>query len=821
MSREDVPRWNSSEFMDSILRDLRFAVRSFRKRPAFLAVALLTLALGISATTVMFTVINGVLLKPLSYPSPEQLFTLRESTEKYGALWVSYPDFLDCQQQSHTLNLAAWSYVGGLVTEPGEPQYVESRQISPELFSVLEVPLVRGRSFLPEEDRTGSAPVVIISYHLWQSRFGGRDDAVGSKLTFDGKSYIITGIAPLRFQLDGQPDVFTPLGQSTEPKMQNREANFLHAVGRLRPGATSSAVQAELTQIAGNLARFYPASNAGRTFTIQPLLQELVGNVSSILWLLLGAVGLLLLIACANVASLLLSRAVSRQREFAVQIALGAGRGRVIRQCLTESSLLGLVGGALGVLLAWGAMRPFLLIWPGNLPRIEEIHLDWHVLVFAFAVSWFSALLFGLAPALRAPTRNVEPALRASARTMSGNSRRLHSAFVVSQVALALLLLISAGMLGRTVLRLSSLDSGLELKNVLVSHLAFSPSALNGPGQTRAAWQQLIDTARQVPGVRSVALTDIVPMRQSLDEVGYWTSDAQPATNEMPLALESIVTPDYVKVMGISLREGRFFTEEDRIGSNPVSVIDEVLARYAFKGQDPIGKRLSIQGVGPTQIIGVVGHIRHWGLANDDQAKVRAEVYQPLAFLPDRMTGFFSSFLSITVRTDVAPLNIAEVLQGKLRSVPGTPVMYDISTMEQLAGATLAKERFLVLLFSVFAGLALLLACVGIYGVMAYLTSQRIPEIGIRMALGASPGNILQLVLKQSLGMVLVGAGVGIVAALATGRLLLHLVDGMQATEPLTIAVMIVLLVAAALLASFVPALRASRLNAVQALRSE
>jgi ABC-type antimicrobial peptide transport system permease subunit len=318
-----------------------------------------------------------------------------------------------------------------------------------------------------------------------------------------------------------------------------------------------------------------------------------------------------------------------------------------------------------------------------------------------------------------------------------------------------------------------------------------------------------------------VALTDIVPMRQSLDEVGYWTSDAQPATNEMPLALESIVTPDYLKVMGISLREGRFFTEEDRIGSNPVSVIDEVLARYAFKGQDPIGKRLSIQGVGPTQIIGVVGHIRHWGLANDDQAKVRAEVYQPLAFLPDRMTGFFSSFLSITVRTDVAPLNIAEVLQGKLRSVPGTPVMYDISTMEQLAGATLAKERFLVLLFSVFAGLALLLACVGIYGVMAYLTSQRIPEIGIRMALGASPGNILQLVLKQSLGMVLVGAGVGIVAALATGRLLLHLVDGMQATEPLTIAVMIVLLVAAALLASFVPALRASRLNAVQALRSE
>jgi predicted permease len=820
MSREDVPRGNSSEFMESVVRDLRFALRSFRKRPAFLAVALLTLALGISATTVMFTVINGVLLKPLSYPTPERLFTLRENTEKYGALWVSYPDFLDCQQQSHTLNLAAWAYAGGMVTEPGDPQYVESRQISPELFSVLEIPLIRGRSFLPEENRIGATPVAVISHHLWQSKFGERADAVGSKLTFDGKSYTITGIAPARFQLDGEPDVFTPLGQSTEPKMQNREASSLHVFGRLHPDATAASAQAELSQIAGNLARSYPASNAGRSFSIQPLLQELVGSVSSILWLLLGAVGLLLLIACANVASLLLTRAVSREREFAVQVALGAGRGRIIRQCLTESALLGLAGGTLGVLLAGAAMRPFLLFWPSNLPRIEEIHLDWHVLIFALILSLVSAMLFGLAPALRAPTRNLERALRAGARTMS-SSRRLHSAFVVSQVALAVLLLISAGMLGRTVLRLSSLDPGLELKNVLVSHLAFSPGALTQPAQTRAAWQQLIDNARQVPGVRYVALTDIVPMRQSLDEVGYWTSEAQPAPNEMPLALESIVTPDYLKVMGIPLRAGRFFTDDDRVGSNPVSVIDEVLARYAFKGQDPIGKRLYIQGLGPTQIIGIVGHVRHWGLARDDQAKVRAEVYQPLASLPDRMTGFFSSFLSITVRTDVAPLNISEVLQGKMRSVAGTPVMYDIRTMEQLASASLVRERFLVLLFSVFAGLALLLACVGVYGVMAYLTSQRIPEIGVRMALGANPSNILQLVLKQSLGMVLIGAGLGVLAALAAGRLLLHLVDGMRPTEPLTVAAMVTLLIAAALLASFVPARRASRLNAVQALRGE
>lgn len=809
------------EFLDIVLRDLRYAFRSFRKRPGFVAVALLTLALGIGATTVMFTVINGVLLKPLSYPAPDQLVTLHENTEKYGDLWFSYPDFLDCQQQSRSLALAAWTHGGGTVTEPGDAEYVDSRQISPELFSVLGITLVRGRSFLPEENRPGTTPVAVISQNLWQRRFGRRPDVLGSKLIFDGKSYIITGIAPAGFRLDGEPDIFTPLGQSTEARMQNREAIFLHVLARLRPGVALTAAQAEVAQIARNLAQEYPASNAGRSFTVQTLSQELVAGVGSTLWLLLAAVGLLLLIACANVASVLLSRAVSREREFAVQVALGAGRGRLVRQCLTESLLLGLVGGALGVLLAAAAMRPFLLFWPGSLPRVEEIQLDWHVLLFALAVSLFSALLFGLAPALRAPARNLEPTLRASARTTSGNSRRLHSAFVISQIALAVLLLVSAGMLGRTILRLSSLDPGLDIRNVLVTRLAFSPASLTDPEQTRAAWRQLLDSTRQMPGVRSVALTDIVPMREGINEVGYWTTEAPPPPDQMPLAVQSSVTPDYLKVMGIPLREGRFFTDDDRMGNNPVVVIDEVLARHAFRGQDPIGKRLWLQGIGPAQVAGVVGHVRHWGLARDDQAQVRAQIYSPLAYLPDRLTRFFSSILSLAVRTDVTPLNIAEPLRQKLRGTAGDPVLYQIRTMEQLASASLARERFLVLLFGVFAGLALLLACVGIYGVMAYLTSQRIPEIGIRMALGANSRDIMRLVLKQSLGMILSGAGLGILAALAAGRLLLHLVDGMRATEPLTVAAMIAILFAAALLASFVPARRASRLNVVQALRSE
>jgi predicted permease len=591
--------------------------------------------------------------------------------------------------------------------------------------------------------------------------------------------------------------------------MQLREANFLHVLARLRPGVALPAAQTETAQIARNLAQQYPASNAGRSFIVEPLRQEMVASVGSTLWLLLAAVGLVLLIACANVASLLLAHAVSREREFAVRVALGAGRGRLIRQCLTESSFLGLLGGALGVGLAAAAMHPFLVFWPGSLPRAEEIRIDWHV------------LLFGLAPALRAPSHDVEPALRASAKAISGSSRRLHSVFVISEVALAVVLLVSAGMLGSTILRLTSLNPGLDAKNVLVTRVAFSPGSLTNAEQTRAAWRQLLDSARQVPGVKSAALTDIVPMREGINEAGYWTTEAPPNPKDMPLAVQSSVTPEYLKVMGIQLREGRFFTDDDRLGSNPVVVIDDVLANNAFRGKDPIGKRLFVQGIGAVQVVGVVDHVRHWGLAQDDQAEVRAQVYWPLAFLPDRLTRIFSSFLSLTVRTDVSPLNMVEPLRQKLRGTAGDPALYQIQTMEQLASASIAKQRFLVLLFSVFAGLALLLACVGIYGVMAYLTSQRVPEIGLRMALGANTFNILRLVLKQSLRMIWIGAGLGFLAALAAGRLLVHLVDGMRPAEPLTLIAMIAILFAAGLAASFVPARRASRLDAARALRGE
>src|SRR5579863_6333217 len=409
-----------TRWLEDLWQDGSYALRTLRKKPGFAAVVLLTLALGIGATTVMFTVINGVLLKPLSYPEPDRLVTLHEQTEKYGDQWgVSYLNFLDCRRHSRSLApIAAWSYGGGTVSKPGEAEYVDGRHISSELFSVLGIPLLRGRAFLPEEDRPGAAPVVIIGYGLWQRRYSGNPSAIGTPLLFEGKPYTVVGIAPAGFQLDGEADVFTPLGQVTEPRMQNREARFIHVMARLRPGVTLSQAQAEFLLISRQLAEQYPKSNAGLGFQALPLRQELVGDVGSTLWLLLGAVGLVLLIACVNVASLLLARAVSRERELAMRLALGAGRGRLVRQCLTESAVLGVFGGALGVVLAAFGVRPFVAFWPNSLPRAEEIHVDWQVLLVAIFVSLASGLLFGLAPALRAPGRDLETALRSGARTV-------------------------------------------------------------------------------------------------------------------------------------------------------------------------------------------------------------------------------------------------------------------------------------------------------------------------------------------------------------------------------------------------------------------
>ena len=814
-----------TRWLEDFLRDFQYALRTLRQRPGFAAVTLCTLALGIGATTVMFTVINGVLLKPLSYPEPERLVTLHVQTEKYGDQWgISYPDFLDYERGSRSLApMAAWSYGGGTVSEPGDAEYISGRQISSELFSVFGIGVAHGRAFLREEDRVGAPPVAIISYGLWQRRYGGRASAIGKTLVFDGKLYTVVGIAPAGFRLDGEVDVFTPLGQRPDLRMQNRAANFIHVMARLVRGVTLAQAQTELAIISRRLAEQFPKTNAGRGFQAQPLRQELVGDVRSTLWLLLGAVGLVLLVACVNVASLLLARAVSRERELAMRVALGAGRGRLVRQCLTESAVLGLLGGALGVLVAANGIRPFVLFWPGSLPRAEEVGLDWHVLLFALAASLASGLLFGLVPALRAPARELEQTLRAGARTVTGSSRHLHSGFVIGEIALAVVLLVAAGILGRTVLRLSSVDPGIDVRNVLVARVALSPGVLENPAQIRAAWQDILDRSRRVPGVQAVALSDIIPMREGENGLGYWTTPAPPLPNQMPIALASSVTPDYLKVMGLPLRQGRFFDDHDRIGSEMVVVIDEVLAQHAFPHQNPVGKHFWVQalGPGPVRVAGVVGHVRHWGLARDDQARIRDQLYIPFGQAPDQVMRLFATFMSMAVRTSIPPLNAVEPLRRQVRGATADQTLYQVRTMDQLAFRTLARQRFLGMLFGIFAGLALLLACIGIYGVLAYVTSQRVPEIGLRMAFGASARDIMRLVLGQSLRMIFVGVGVGLAIAFAAARLLERLVAGVRSAEPSTFAVMISILVAAALFASLLPARRASRVDPISALRHE
>jgi predicted permease len=816
-----------TRWLEDLWQDLCYALRTLRQRPGFAAVALLTLALGTGATTVMFTVIAGVLLKPLPYPEPDRLVEVDEQTKgitdyRWGDRWAfAYPNFLDCRSESRSLVMAAWRHGGGTVSAVGGAEYVDGLQISSDLFSVLGVTPLHGRAFLPEDDRPGAAPVIIISHGLWQRILGGSPEAIGASLQFEGTSYTVVGIAPASLRLR-DADVFTPMGQNTSGFMQNRERHPGIVVwARLRPGVTLAGAQAELTLIGKQLAEEYPKSNTGRGFIAEPLRAD-VGDVRSTLWLLLGAVSLVLLIACANVASLLLARAVSRERELAMRAALGAGWGRLARQCLTESAVLGVAGGILGILLAAASIHPFVVFWPGSLPRVQEVRLDWHVLLFALSVSLLSGFLFGLAPALRAPAHRLEQALRSGTRTVVGSSRRLHGAFVISEIALALVLLVSAGMFGRTLLHLSSLDPGVDIRNILVARMALSPATVADVGRIRPAWQDVLDRVRRVPGVRSVTMVDTVPMREGNNELGYWTTPAEPPRDQKPLALATSVTPDYLKVMGITLRRGRFFNGHDRVGSRLVTVIDEILAQRAFAGQEPLGKLLWTDLVPePLLVVGVVDHVRYWGLAGDDQAHVRAQFYYPFAQVPDGYLRRWSELMSIAVRTGVPPLSVVESLRREVCGAAGDQVLYQVNTMEQLASDSLARQRFLLLLFGIFAGLALLLACIGVYGVLAYVTTQRVPEMGVRMALGATPRDVMRLVLRQSLGMILAGVVIGSTGALAAARVLERLVEGMQPTMPSTFAVVISVLVGAVLLASFLPARRASLVDPMSALRQE
>jgi predicted permease len=817
-----------TRWLEDLWQDLHYALRTIRQRPGFAAVVALTLAVGIGSTTLMFTVLNGVLLRPFPYRNPERLFSLQEKTAnatELGDLWsFAYPNFLDVRSSVLSIDAAAWRFGGGTISQPGDAEYIRSCEVSAEFLSLLGISPAVGRDFTSQEDQPGAAPVVLISDSLWKRKFGGREDATGATLTFNDQQYAVVGVLPASFQLaDDSVDLLTLIGQNAQPVMKARESHPRIGVwARLRDGATVEGARSELAVVAGRLAAAYPRSNEGRTFIFDPLRPN-TGNADSTMWLLFGAVILVLLIGCVNIASLLVARASSRGREMAVRVALGAGRGRLVRQCLTESVVLGLIGGVLGTLLMFFALRPFISLWPGSLPRAREVQADWRVFAFAVTVSLMSGLLFGAVPALRAPARELERSLRAGSRALVGASRRLQSILVASELALAVVLLVSAGILGSTFLRLSALDPGVNIHNVLVTRLALSPSVVTNPAHIRADWQDILDRARALPGVRSVAMVDTVPMRAGNNQLGYWTSPALPPRKDLPLSLASSVTPDYLNVMGITLRAGRFFDGNDRMDSQPVIVIDEVLARRAFGDSPAVGKQLWIPDMGPApqQVIGVVAHVRHWGLAEDDQAQVRAQFYYPFAQVPDRYLRRWSEVMSVAVRTENTPLGIVEPLRREIRITARDQVLTEIRTMDQLAEASLARHRFLVVLIGAFAGTALLLACIGIYGVLAFLSRQRVPEFGLRMALGADARDILGLVLRQSVGMIAAGVTIGSLLAYVAEKLLERWVSGVQLGDPVPFVSMVAILIGAALAASVVPARKASMTSPVTALRQE
>jgi predicted permease len=817
--------------METLLQDLRYGLRLLIKSPGFTAIAIVTLALGIGANTALFSVINGVLLSPLPFPQPEQLVTLHENKPHFEGGSVSYPNFRDWRKDNHTFSSLALARTYAFsLTGTGEAEQVSGEFIFSEFFSVLGVRPVIGRTFSEDEERVGAGPVALISAGLWQRKFGYASDILGRGVTFDGRAYTLIGVIPADFHLSipGFQDaqVYAPLGQWSNPLLLQRGAGLgFHGIGRLKPGVTIEQARADMEGITRNLAEAFPDADKGITAKVTPLKEQMVGYVKPLLLVLLAAVGFVLLIACVNVANLLLARSTGRTREFAVRAALGASQGRVARQLLTESILLALVGGGLGLLLAAWGTRAALGVLPAALPRAEQVGLDARVLIFTAAISLLAGVFFGLTPALKTSGPDLHETLKEGGRGASGTRHRMQSVFVVVEMALALVLLIGAGLTIRSLAKLWSVDPGFHPHNVLTFGLSLPPSMMNAkPEAIRAAFREFDDKLASVPAIQAVSQTwGAIPL-SSDDEQLFWP-DGQPRPankNDMSWAIDYIVEPDYLKAMGIPLLRGRFFTPQDNEHSPLVVVVDEILAQKYFLNQNPVGKRINLDMFNRTaEIVGVVGHVKQWGLATDDQQSLRSDLYIPCMQMPNEFIAGSPSGSAVIVRARDASAGLLDAIRHASAQMSNQQVIFGAQTMDSLISDSIASRRFSMIVLLVFAMLALVLASVGIYGVVSYVVGQRVREIGIRIALGASPQCILRLILNQGGKLAGLGVAVGLVAALGLTRLMARLLYGVGATDPLTFAGVATLLVLVALLACYVPARRAANVDPMVALRYE
>jgi len=817
--------------METLLQDIRYAVRQLHKSPGFAAVAIVTLALGIGVNTVIFSVVNGVLLSPLPFPQPEQLVTLHENKPNFEGGSLSYPNFRDWQKDNDTFaSMAiARSYAFSL-TGAGEAEQVNGEFVSSDFFPVLGVNPAPGRQFARGEDEVGAAPVALISTDLWRRKFSSAPEILGKSITLDGRAYSIVGVIPAGFHLlipgfrDG--DVYVPIGQWTNPLLQQRGAGLgIHGIGRLRAGVTVEQAQADMKSVTSNLAAAFPDSDKGISAKLVSLKRQMVGGAQSFLTVLLVAVGFVLLIACANVGNLLLARSTGRVREFAVRAALGASRGRVIRQLLTESVLLALAGGLLGLLLATWGTRAALASLPSALPRAEAIGLDFNVLAFTMGISVLAGILFGLAPALSLRRPNLQDRLKEGGRGTSGTRHRTQSVFVVAEIGLAVVLLIGAGLTIRSLMRLWSIEPGFSPHNVLTFGVSLPPSMMKAQPETiRSVFRDFDAKLAAIPGVHGVSQVWGAMPFSADDEQLFWLEGQAKPTNEndMNWAIDYIVGPEYLQTMGIPVQRGRFFTSQDNEHTPLVVVVDEVFAQKYFPGQDAIGKRIHINRIEqPAEIVGVVGHVRQWGLDADDRQSLRSELYIPCMQMPDAFVAMTPSGSTVVVRSEQASAGLIDSVRRLSSAMSSEQVIFGEQTMESLISQSLAARRFSMILLILFASLALILAVVGIYGVVSYVVAQRAGEIGLRMALGAKPADVLSLVLSGSGKLALAGIVAGVAGALGVTRLMTSLLYGVSAADPVTFGAVALLLMVVTLAACYVPARRASQMDPVVALRCE
>ena len=818
--------------MGSLFQDLRYGCRALAKNPGFAVIAILTLALGIGSNTALFSVVNGVLLNPLPYPHPEQLVTLHESKPNFETGAIPYLNFVDWQNQNHTFSSIAISRgYNFTLTGMGEAERLQGDWVSASFFQTLGVRPIIGRDFTSQDDQFGAGPVALINAALWRRKFGSAVDVLGKTIMLDGRGYTIIGVMPESFNLYlgsfRSGDVYAPIREWSNPALRNRRAALgLHGIGRMKPGVTIEQAKADLQAIARNLAAAYPDANGGTTANTLPLSQDIVGRIQPYLLGLLAAVGFVLLIACVNVANLLLARSSGRRREFAIRAALGASQGRVIRQLLTESVLLAVAGGALGLLLATWGTRAALAKLPTALPRAAEIGIDARVLIFTAAISLLGGILFGLAPALKTSRPDLHETLKEGGRGASGTRHRVHGVFVVVEMAMAVVLLIGAGLMIRSLARIWAVNPGFDPHNVFTFAVSLPP-AMNAaaPAAQRAAFRAFDDRIQSTPGVQAVSLSwGALPMYDE-DDQHFWL-DGQPrpqSESDMNWTIDYIVEPEYFKAMGIPLERGRLFSAQDDEHSPFVIVIDDVLAAKYFPNQNPVGKRLNLATYdAKAEIIGVVGHVNQWGLDSDDTYPLRAQVYFSLRQMPGAwFTG--PGGAAVVVRSAAAPAAVISPIRDAIHNLSADEVVYGFRTMDEIISSSVAARRFSMILLGVFAGLALILASVGIYGVISYLAGQRTHEIGVRVALGAQRRDVLRLVVGQGAGMALTGVAAGLAAAFALTRFMARysLLFRVSATDPLTFAVVAVLLTLVALAACYLPARRAMRVDPVVALRDE